>query len=747
VKNTSWVENIVNRVSSLFDKKSDTFNNISLLESYNTQPYAIENVESFYKLITKISAIPKSLNEISQLIISQKYIIKDNKSEKKIKNIPEQLQALLNRPNEQYDFLELIILLIEDLLISGNIMGYLVTENKKTSIRRIDPQYLQYFRGNWYENNPYGGYMLLDPKFFIHVKYQLDPYNPRWGKGIIANNITLFTRIIRMLEFSENFYENGCHPTGIISVENGGAIDQKRIENILTDRHKGSKNAGKPIILTGKVTYQQLQLDPSVMRLSEELTILYKEVMAAFGLPKFLMEIGLRDSGQKYNNHSLQMEYFLKSTIIPIARRLETFFNNIVQRFNPSWSFYFDINSEVYAPEELQALVDSGVISRAEHRKLANLPQSENEYLKEYLVPSGLQTIENAIEGISDNSFMPDNNPVQPATTNPPEPPKEPKPEPPAKKKIANGQAREKSWRDEHYLSEPEYGVWTVEELKKDTNKKRIQQDFINLNAKTRIKKTKEASIKFNLHLIDIYGNILSEFSKRAKEIEALSKPAKGMKADPIKLINEIYDDNNGLIKMEKISLPLYHGVGEATYSNTANVLTMAIAFNIADPGVAKKINLLRKDGPLVSQTTKGKLTETITAGIEAGKTHNEIAKDIWLRFVDENNDLADEFAKIYREGVAPKDFDAVMSRGGKLQSRASLIARTEVAKANRMFAAESMSKSEVVKSVTIINCEPGCPICAPHQNVEVTFAEMESISNLHPGCQGSIVPGTISVD
>ena len=86
------------------------------------------------------------------------------------------------------------------------------------------------------------------------------------------------------------------------------------------------------------------------------------------------------------------------------------------------------------------------------------------------------------------------------------------------------------------------------------------------------------------------------------------------------------------------------------------------------------------------------------------------------------------------------------MTKGGKLQSRSTLIARTEVARANRLFAAESMRSAEVVKTVTIINCEPGCPICGPHQNVEVSFDQAIDISNLHPNCSGTIVPGRIEV-
>jgi hypothetical protein len=62
---------------------------------------------------------------------------------------------------------------------------------------------------------------------------------------------------------------------------------------------------------------------------------------------------------------------------------------------------------------------------------------------------------------------------------------------------------RHHGWRDDHYLSEPADKIWACDEIKAVRNQKRIRQDFVNLNAKTRAKKTKEATLKFNLCLMD----------------------------------------------------------------------------------------------------------------------------------------------------------------------------------------------------------------------------------------------------
>lgn len=755
-------QNLADGFKTMIGAKSESsFRDISLVERYDTTPFTINNVTSFYKLISKIAAIPKSIEEISKTIISQDWKIVNKKNEKEVKKntLPELLLQLIEQPTIDYDYREFISLAVTDLLVAGNIFPYIGQTGKNVTIRRVDPQYVYRDRGEWWENHPEGTYQPLKPAFLIHVKYMPDPYNPIWGKGIIANNITLFTNIVRMLEFRENFYKNGCFPSGAFSVENtesAGLAGESRLEKKLLDRHRGSEKAGLPLVLLGKVAYHQLQMDPTGLKVSEELTLLTKEIMSAFGLPRYLQELGLRDGGQKYNNHALQHEHFLKTTIIPIAAKLEAIYTNLAKRFNEDWEFKFDIHAEVYEEKDLLAMVDNGTMTRNEMRELMAIPKAEGENadgMDAYLVSGQLKPLEKVMQGDEgqETPFAPgggQTNPQEPNGQQPPGAVPPPSNQPAAKppKKPANGKPRAKSWRDDDYLSEPIDSIFTHDEYNTKATKRQLRQDFININSKTRRKKTKEQESKAKAFLMETYGRILANVAKNADAIESLSKPKKDDSKALNDIIQSVYDPKDDLIRYEKVTMPLYQAVGEATFGNTSSILTVAVPFAITDPGVASQVNLMRKDGPLVMQTTKGKLTETIQRGITDGKTHNEIAKDIWKRFVDEDNNLADEFSKIYRKGVKPKDFDAVMTKGGKLQSRSTLIARTEVARANRLFAAESMRSAEVVKTVTIINCEPGCPICGPHQNVEVSFDQAIDISNLHPNCSGTVVPGRIEV-
>lgn len=732
--------NIFTSIKNVFfgkksDDLTDTFDGISLVESYDTEVQSIENIADFYKLITKISAIPKSLTEISQTIISKDWLIQSKSSEKEIAKIPPELQAIIERPYRHYDYKEFIALAVIDLKIGGNIISYIVKDSGlgRTGIRRVDPQDAEIINGQWVESQPNGKAEYLDERYVIHVKDMPDPYNPQWGRGVIANNATLFTNIMRMLEFRESFYKNGCVPSGMFSIENSGAVNDAKIKQEVKTKYQGAKNAGEPMILIGKTSYVPIQSDPAILKLSDELTLLYKEVMIAFGMPRYLMELGLRDTGQKYNNHAKQQEHYIKTTIIPIAKKIEAIFTNIAQRFNPDYEFKFKIGSEVYSDETLQLLVDCGTSSPKEHRKLLNLPELEDTegILDKHYMPAGRTTM----DSVADGSNIPEPLPSAPIPGIPAEgePPAKPEDKKPPKKKVPNAKPRGKSWRDNHYLSEPENKTWAVDEVKKDINVNRIRKDFDTLNRKTQKKKTKEFIHKFENYLKEQYLAFMNAMKSHEAALEILTKPEKADK-DVKRYIGKIYKQADETAKISAIGTTLYQSVGSATFSNTENILTVGVAFSMTDPGVAAKVNLLRETTVKVVTSTLNQIEEVIKRGIENGSTSAEVAKDMWRHFVDENKDLPDKFTV---SNVS----------GRRLNDRAVTIARNEVNRANRLFSVESMKQSGVVRSLQVIGGSDPCDLCTPYFGQNFPFEMADELSNIHVNCECTLVPGEIVTD
>jgi HK97 family phage portal protein len=721
--------------------KSDTFGNISLVESYDNQNTTIENVEDFYKLITKISAIPKSISEISHITSSFKYELVDEVKEKEIETIPPKIESLIKKPHVDYTYTEFISLMITDLLVSGNIYVYLEQAPErfpKVSLRRIDPRLIELGLDGitWTETKKSGVQVILDPKYLIHVKYTPDFNNTKFGMGIIAQNITLFTNIMKILQFRENFYKNGCIPTGIFSVKNTGALSETQIAKVIEEKYLGAKNAGKPLVLGGDVSYEKMQLDPSALKISDELILLYKEVLSVFGMPRYLMELGLRDTGQKYNNHAKQQEHFIKSTIVPIASKIEDVFTNVVKRIDERLSFKFKIDVEIYSEEALQKLSDAGVISPNEHRRLLSIIESEDDILDKHYMPSSKKLMSDVAEGYEPEppqAVLPPANTPPPSNPPPAIPPAPP--EPKKNKKPGNGQARAKTWRDTDYMSEPADGIWDNVELADKKNKRRIVQDFVNLNKKTRDKKSKEFTKNYTEYITLQYAGFMDKMKQHEKELERLTKPEDKAEKDGVaKYIGKIYKVKDEAGKITEVSMPLYQSVGDATYANTANILTVKIPFAITDPGVAPLVVLLREKTVLVAEATRNQIEEVVRRGIENNSTAAEVAKDMWRHFVDENKAL-------------PDSFTVSTVSGRRLNDRAVTIARNEVARANRLFSAESMKASGVVKSIRLVGLPDADGTCTPYFNQDFPHEMAGELSNIHVNCRCTIVPGEISFE
>ena len=727
------------RIKNLFTKnngkKADTFEGITLVESYDTDPVTIENVEDYYKLVTKISAIYKSLSEISQIINSTKFEIVTEVNNEPVKTIPPIIEMLLKQPHPDYNYQEFISMIIMDLLIAGHVFVYL-EQNKKQdsglSLRRVDPRKVELKNGVW--NETYGNFetRILEPDYLIHVKFMPNFNNPKIGMGIIANNVTLFTNIMRQLEYRESFFKNGCMPSGLFSLEGSGVVVTDKIRDEIREKYQGSQKAGEPLVLPGNVKYQQIQLDPITLKISEELILLNKEVMSVFGLPRYLMELGLRDSGQKFNNHAKQQEHYIKSTIVPIADKVEMLFTNLVKRYDAKMAFKFQIDVEIYSEDALQKLLDAGVITPNEHRRLMSIKESEDKNLdKHYINNTKILMSDIAFGG--QFPVEPSSPPGKPATPQPAAAP----PEKPEKKKIDNAKPREKTWRDDDYLSEPLKEVWTYEELAIRKNKRRIIQDFQNLNKKTRDKKSKEYIKKINDYLTLQYIAFMTAMKKHTTELERLTKPQEKEKAenkDVNRYINKIYDEAEEKEKINSLILPIFISVGAATFANTANILTQKIPFSVNDPGVAKHVNLLREKTVLVAASTRNQIEEVVRRGIENNFTSAEVAKDMWRHFVDEDLELPDKFT-------------VSTVSGRRLRDRAVTISRNEVARANRLFSVESMKQSGVIKSIRLVGVPDADSTCTPYFNQDFPFEMAEELSSIHVNCRCTIVPGEISTE
>ena len=180
---------------------------------------------------------------------------------------------------------------------------------------------------------------------------------------------------------------NGARPTGAIvfkpSDDRGLSVQltdgqRQQLNDDLRTRFQGSDNAGKPLLLEGDFDWKEMGLSPRDMDFLQQKHIAAKDIALCFGVPSQL--IGVPD-GQTYANVQEARLALYEETIIPLARRVESDFNEwLAPAFGEDISITYDFEAvpamterrrRIY--ENVTSAVREGIISRNEARERLGL--------------------------------------------------------------------------------------------------------------------------------------------------------------------------------------------------------------------------------------------------------------------------------------------------------------------------------------------------------------------------------------
>jgi len=302
---------------------------------------------------------------------------------------------LLNRPNPNYSGTVLWWGVILSLIWDGN--GYMVkVRNRDLSVREL--WYVPHFQMepmvnqgsndfvSYYQYTP-GGMMpqKLDPSDVIHLRYGIDPFNPRKGFAPLKSVI----RDAATDEEADNFAASMLHNMGVPGllfspdVAAGqvlGGFDAEAAKKYIKAHFSGD-NRGEPMVNAGPTKVQQFGFSPAAMDLSSMRGIPEERVCAVTGVKAAVVGFGagLAQTAVGATMTSLREQSY-EDAIIPIQRligpELET---QLLDDFEPNpdeWTVKFDL-SEVRVLQEDEDKLHTrmvndfagGVISRAEARK------------------------------------------------------------------------------------------------------------------------------------------------------------------------------------------------------------------------------------------------------------------------------------------------------------------------------------------------------------------------------------------
>ena len=386
-------DNIKNFFKTTKDKKQlPSGNSMAMINSVN---YAQGNRYSYDDLVKEgyeNNAIAyRCINEISQGAAGVR--LKLMRGKNTIEDHP--LLDLLDRPSPTKGYVELFESLYSFLLLSGN--SYLISTGNDGSPPQemycLRPDRVKIIPGQMslplgyqytvngkvvteYEVNQSTGASPVKHFKLFHPKHDHLGLSPLVSAATNLDSHNLTNR------HNVALLQNGARPSGAVIFkpkdESGSSVqlsDSQRAQ-ILSDmesRFSGSSNAGRPMLLEGDFTFQQMGLSPKDMDFSVLKKMSAIDIALCFGVPAQL--VGIPDA-QTYNNMPEARLALYEETIIPILRRIQSDLNEwLTPQFADDLKLEYDIDSIPAMAESRKRVfesvvqgVNAGILTRNEAR-------------------------------------------------------------------------------------------------------------------------------------------------------------------------------------------------------------------------------------------------------------------------------------------------------------------------------------------------------------------------------------------
>ena len=386
-------DNIKNFFKTTKDKKQlPSGNSMAMINSVN---YAQGNRYSYDDLVKEgyeNNAIAyRCINEISQGAAGVR--LKLMRGKNTVEDHP--LLDLLDRPSPTKGYVELFESLYSFLLLSGN--SYLISTGNDGSPPQemycLRPDRVKIIPGQMslplgyqytvngkvvteYEVNQSTGASPVKHFKLFHPKHDHLGLSPLVSAATNLDSHNLTNR------HNVALLQNGARPSGAVIFkpkdESGSSVqlsDSQRAQIIsdMESRFSGASNAGRPMLLEGDFTFQQMGLSPKDMDFSVLKKMSAIDIALCFGVPAQL--VGIPDA-QTYNNMPEARLALYEETIIPILRRIQSDLNEwLTPQFADDLKLEYDIDSIPAMAESRKRVfesvvqgVNAGILTRNEAR-------------------------------------------------------------------------------------------------------------------------------------------------------------------------------------------------------------------------------------------------------------------------------------------------------------------------------------------------------------------------------------------
>jgi HK97 family phage portal protein len=324
------------------------------------------------------------------------------------------LELLLEQPNPSYDGVTLWMGTLISFLLSGNAY-WLKYRNELGQLKEL--YYVPHFciEPKWpddgktfisyYEFKPGNGqtYKIL-PEDIVHLRYGLDPENPRKGLSHLASVLREVFTDNEASSFGAALLKNMGVPSVIISPSSEDVTITREKAEAIKGRFKEAvtgDNRGEPLVMSAGVRINTVSLTPQQLDLKLLHRLPEERIAAIFGVPAIIAGLGAGLDRSSMSNFHEAREMAYESCIIPLQQILvRQLKRQLLGEFTVSIKgrvVDFDLSKvrvlqtdENQKAQRIDLAIRGGWMKRSEGRAAMNLPVSEedNIYLGEGQIES-----------------------------------------------------------------------------------------------------------------------------------------------------------------------------------------------------------------------------------------------------------------------------------------------------------------------------------------------------------------------
>jgi HK97 family phage portal protein len=222
-----------------------------------------------------------------------------------------------------------------------------------------------------------------DYRKILHIPSRYG-YDGLTGKSIFSECDRIFSNTSELDAYINNSFNNSVGSRLIIDITkeypNASEEQIQQLQNKFLQHYAGVRNAGRPLVKSGKIDYAKIETDFKDNRanqLVENRKFQEKEVAKLFGVPLPLL------NGTETANVESLYTVFIENAIRPLATSFEQAVNKLIP-FDERMRVYFEYSYNSLLKTSLQTRIDTytkqvtnGILSPNEIRRKENLPDIE----------------------------------------------------------------------------------------------------------------------------------------------------------------------------------------------------------------------------------------------------------------------------------------------------------------------------------------------------------------------------------